>query len=150
MRRIARLAALCSLLLLVAAPAAAQPPPPPPVALPLISAGCVTGPICASLVVGPTNVCCMGGRPGDQIQIPVTFLAMSRAGGPLEMRTNHRSCSDTSPIDPASPWEPHVTERHYPHTLAVNWHTWSLRVQFRDAAGNLSPVLCDDVALEGY
>jgi hypothetical protein len=144
-------AALGALLL-----AAALAPPTPGAAqpagfkvyLPLAGPGCGDA-ICATLAVGPAGICCMGGVPGSTVSVPVTLLAASGRGLPLELVTDGRSCRDTAPIDDAG-WEPYRGPWAAPVTLPANWTTLTVRVQLRDAAGNRTPILCDDVALEGF
>ena len=46
-------------------------------------------------------------------------------------------------------WEPFEPRKAYQTTLAVNWVGYYLNVQYRDQQGNLSPIYCDDVSLEG-
>ena len=48
-----------------------------------------------------------------------------------------------------APWEPFQEAKSYPANLIINWVGWWINVQYRDAAGNLSPVYCDDISLEG-
>ena len=79
----------------------------------------------------------------------VTFSAWSSQGAVTEMRVSHfMGCQkDAATLD--APWEPYVTEKTYPASLGLNWIGWYINVQYRDAAGNLSPVYCDDISLEG-
>jgi hypothetical protein len=42
-----------------------------------------------------------------------------------------------------------VEALYYPVELAVNWTRYHASVQYRDAAGNLSPVYYDDISVEG-
>jgi hypothetical protein len=46
-------------------------------------------------------------------------------------------------------WEPFVTQRSFPFTLAINWVGFYISAQYRDQHGNLSPAFCDDISLEG-
>jgi hypothetical protein len=46
-------------------------------------------------------------------------------------------------------WEPFVASKTYPVVVALNWNPWSLSAQFQDEHGNLSPVYCDDISVEG-
>jgi hypothetical protein len=93
--------------------------------------------------------CCAGGVEGSTIQLHVTFSAQSTRGAVTEMRvTNSGGCLKDAPTLDA-PWEPFVTAKTYPASLGINWIGWYINVQYRDAAGNLSPVYCDDISLEG-
>jgi hypothetical protein len=48
-----------------------------------------------------------------------------------------------------SPWEISVSEKTYTYTPPANFSTFELHVQYRDAQGNLSPVYCGKVEIEG-
>jgi hypothetical protein len=45
--------------------------------------------------------------------------------------------------------EPFVAQRSMPVSLTPGWSTFSVAVQYRDAAGNLSMVYCDSIGVEG-
>ena len=47
------------------------------------------------------------------------------------------------------PWEAFQASKLYTTTLAISWTRWDILVQYRDTQGNLSPVVCDDILLEG-
>jgi hypothetical protein len=34
--------------------------------------------------------------------------------------------------------------------VPINWTGFYVSVQYRDAEGNLSPVVCDDISIEGH
>lgn len=79
----------------------------------------------------------------------VVFEAESRAGKVTEMRVSTTSgCRRDAPSLDA-PWEPYEKTRTYTTTLALNWVGFYVNVQYRDEQGNLSPVFCDDISLEG-
>jgi hypothetical protein len=42
-----------------------------------------------------------------------------------------------------------VAQRSLPVSLTSGWSTFSVAVQYRDAAGNLSAVACDSIGAEG-
>jgi len=44
---------------------------------------------------------------------------------------------------------PMVTSKTYTVTLMLNWTNFQLNVQYRDEKGNLSPVSCAAISLEG-
>ena len=92
--------------------------------------------------------CCAGGTAGTTIQLQVDFQAASRTGEVIEMKVQVGPCV-RKPSDLESSWEPFQPQRTYETTLALNWVGWSISVQYRDSAGNLSPVYCDDISLEG-
>lgn len=93
--------------------------------------------------------CCKGGLAGSTIQLNVTFDASSTAGKVTEMRvSSFMGCQkDAQALD--APWEPFVRSKTYATTLAINWVGWYINVQYRNDQGNLSPVYCDDISLEG-
>jgi hypothetical protein len=93
------------------------------------------------------DVCCAGGTAGDEVELTVEFLVQSRGGEVTEMRVlvGHASTAD---IDQVS-WEPYVQEKTYSTTLANNWTTFWVHVQFRDSSGGISEVFSDEIALEG-
>ncbi len=88
----------------------------------------------------------MGGTAGDTIQASVTFSAASQAGPVTEMRVG-RTCSEADLS--SAPWEPFVTQKTYPVHVALNWVGWYISVQYRDSQGNVSPIYCDDISVEG-
>jgi hypothetical protein len=92
--------------------------------------------------------CCAGGVAGSTISLPVAFSAASSAGPVREMRVGPGlRCGDEG-IGGAT-WEPFQTSKTYTATLANNWVGWYIAAQFRDEQGNQSPVVCDDISLEG-
>jgi hypothetical protein len=89
--------------------------------------------------------CCVGGYAGQQIDIHVAFGATSPAGQVTEMRLLP-GCREEAQ---AAPWEPWAGERTFPFSPPINWVGYSLGVQYRDAQGNLSPIYCDEISVEG-
>ena len=43
-----------------------------------------------------------------------------------------------------------MSKQTYPVHVYLNWTSSGIAVQYRDAQGNLSPVYCDDIAVEGH
>lgn len=105
-------------------------------------------PVSGSVIIEGGS-CCKGGLAGSTIQLNVVFDANSTAGKVTDMRvSSFMSCQkDTQALD--APWEPFVRSKNYATTLAINWVGWYISVQYRDDQGNLSPVYCDDISLEG-
>jgi hypothetical protein len=93
--------------------------------------------------------CCAGGPAGSQVKLNVAFEASSPAGPVSEMRvlTSSGCQRDAAALD--APWEPFTPARTFTSGLALNWVGFYVNVQYRDAQGNLSPVYCDDISLEG-
>lgn len=92
--------------------------------------------------------CCAGGKVGSTISLTLEFKASSAAAPVKEMRTRN-ACVPPAEMNDAA-WEPFVTGKIFPVTITVpNWIGWYIAVQYRDAQGNLSPVYCDDISVEG-
>jgi len=92
--------------------------------------------------------CCAGGTAGATIQLHVNFQAASSAGEVSEMKIQVGQCAP-DPDQHLGIWEPYQAQRIYETTLAINWVGWWIGVQYRDSKGNLSPIYCDDISLEG-
>ncbi len=93
----------------------------------------------------------VGGKAGSQISVVVKFEATSPAAQVTEMRVKQSSMGGCLTPDDMSDatWEPFVAQKVYPVSVALNWTSFKLHVQYRDARGNVSPVYCGDVAVEG-
>ena len=92
--------------------------------------------------------CCAGGKAGSTIELKVDFQAASRAGEITEMKVQVGQCV-REPSDLEGEWQAYQAQRTFETRLAINWVGWWVSVQYRDSAGNLSPVYCDDISLEG-
>lgn len=88
----------------------------------------------------------LGGYADDEISIAVTYAASSTAGEVTDMRIARTR--DEEAIREAE-WEPFVDKKTYKITLMLNFYGLIECVQYRDELGNLSPVYCDDVNVEG-
>ena len=88
----------------------------------------------------------MGGYAGDMIQASITYTATSQVAPVTEMRTA-KGCGEETLQDAV--WEPFVTQKSFPLIVSLNWVGFGMSVQYRDAQGNLSPVYCDDINVEG-
>ena len=118
--------------------------PTPTITITPTSQGSVTGSV---LIHG--GGCCMGGPVGSVIGIDVAFSATSTVGAVTDMRVDHLSCGNSQDLSAAS-WEPFTTSQTYLHTIAtINWYGYYTRAQYRDSLGNLSPIYCDDISIEG-
>jgi hypothetical protein len=107
-------------------------------------------PVTGSVVIEGQR-CCAGGPLGTVLQLNVHFAAQSPFGRVIEMRVKTGgNILDASEME-AVPWEPFVDDKVYEYEIfAANWIGWWVNVQFRDAEGNLSPVIQDDISIEGY
>ena len=97
--------------------------------------------------------CCVGGIEGSTVNIKVTFEAQSLAGEVTDMRVARTGgggkCLTESEMNTV-PWETLAAEKTYPFGgIPINWIGWYVSVQYRDTQGNLSPVYCDDISIEG-
>ncbi len=93
----------------------------------------------------------VGGKAGTKVNVVVRFDAASPAGAVTEMRVKQSSmgiCLSPDEMNDA-PWEAFVASKTHPVSVALNWTTFKLHVQYRDVKGNLSQVYCGDVAVEG-
>jgi hypothetical protein len=92
-----------------------------------------------------------GGRTDQTIELRVQFTANSTAGAVKEMRVDAGmllGCLDEM-ASATAPWQPFVPEQVYTTTAFSNFQGWYVNVQYRDDAGNVSPVYCDDISIEG-
>ena len=93
--------------------------------------------------------CCAGGIAGSQVNLKVEFQAASSGGKVVEMKAQPGSACIKDPTQLKAGWEPFQVIKTYSTSLAINWAGWYINVQYRDDQGNLSPVYCDDISLEG-
>lgn len=94
------------------------------------------------------GMCCAGGKVGSVANLQVKFRANSPSAPVTEMRVRNACVTEIEMSGAA--WEPFVSEKTFPIKITVaNWVGWYIAVQFRDANGNLSPVYCDDISVEG-
>ena len=100
-------------------------------------------------VVWEDGKCCIGGIAGDTLQARVTFTATSPFGVVREMRMAFGwMCYEEGQLSEKA-WEPYVPSSAYPISVALNWVGYYISVQYRNEQGNLSPVYCDDISVEG-
>lgn len=94
--------------------------------------------------------CCAGGIAGETITVNVAFDAASPVAQVTEMRTRAGGMCFTESEMTDDEWEPFASRKTYPVYVAINWAGFYVSVQYRDAEGNLSPVYCDDISVEGH
>jgi hypothetical protein len=101
-------------------------------------------------VIIEDGICCVGATAGETIDIQVYFKASSPHGEIVEMRV-YASGGPLSAeeLEDLSDWEPYRETRTFSTRAAINWTGFYVNAQFRDAAGNLSPVFWDDISIEG-
>ena len=56
--------------------------------------------------------------------------------------------TDQIQMDDAT-WEPFTSTRTFSVPAAINWTGFYIAAQFQDDKGNLSPVYCDEISVEG-
>ena len=94
--------------------------------------------------------CCLGGTVGETIEMEVAFEAFSPFGEVTHMRARLAVSPFSEAEFSETEWQPFETRQTYTIRVALNWVGYHASVQFRDAAGNLSPVYHDDIAVEGH
>jgi hypothetical protein len=65
------------------------------------------------------------------------------------MRVNPSGTCFTEEKMAAAEWEPFAVSKNFPVQVGINWNGFYVSAQFQDEHGNLSPVYCDDIAVEG-
>jgi hypothetical protein len=97
-----------------------------------------------------SGLCCIGGIVGSVVDLRKDFAAQSPFGPVTEMRRREGSfCFSQTEMTEAT-WQPFVVTVTEPFTItSINWIGHFLTVQYRDELGNLSPVACDDISVEG-
>lgn len=100
-------------------------------------------------VIIEDGACCIGAIAGETINLRANQEGCSDYGAVVEMRLRgHGYCLPEGDLRQQS-WEPFAGERIFPVQTAINWMGFYVSFQFRDALGNISPVYCDDIAIEG-
>ncbi len=123
----------------------------PPVVLTAVAATRAAYPVTGSVLIDGGN-CCLGGTAGGPpVNAQAAFSAASPFGAVTGMRVRTASgggCYSEAELGSA-PWEPFAAGESFPVDLGINWIGFYVTVQFRDEAGNLSAVYCDDISVEG-
>jgi hypothetical protein len=122
----------------------------PPSATPYIPPTEITP---ASPVTGSVQVesghCCIGGYAGDTIETTVNLAASSSEGAVTLMKVQPSpGCNPATDMSSAG-WETFSPTKTFPVFIALNWVGFYVSAQFQDERGNLSPVYCDDISVEG-
>jgi hypothetical protein len=96
------------------------------------------------------GMCCVGGVVGTQTLMSIAFSAQSPSGTVTEMRFRLSTmCMAEADLAQVA-WQPFVPDVTLPLKIsAINWIGYWVSVQYRDGQGNLSPVYCDDISVEG-
>lgn len=103
-------------------------------------------PVTGSVTIAGGNAI-VGGVAGSKVNLKVQYYAASPLGKVTQMRTQTVTSCKSPQLTAA--WEPFTPEKTYSATLALNFVGFYVAGQFKDEKGNLSPVYCDDITLEG-
>jgi hypothetical protein len=95
------------------------------------------------------GACCAGGTAGSKKTLKVDFKAASTAAKVTEMKVQVGGGCVRDAAQLRGDWEPFQNTKTYETSLGLNWIGWYISVQYRDQNGQLSPVYCDDISLEG-
>mgnify|MGYP001613457022 FL=1 len=100
---------------------------------------------------GDTHCCINGGHAylGDTFDAKVHFLAASPFAEVKEMRLVTEYAEYPKDIESAL-WEPFLPEKAFSFNTVGNWISLTVKVQYRDALGNLSPVYENYILVEGW
>jgi len=93
--------------------------------------------------------CCVGARAGEEIELAVEFDALSQFGEVADMRMRLANIRFSEEDLLTTEWEPFAITTSLPVSVTLNWVTYYLTVQYRDEAGNLSPVYSAEITVEG-
>lgn len=90
----------------------------------------------------------IGGIERKPMDIPVEFQATSPFAPVTEMRVANE-CVEKDQMDSLA-WGPYAPRKIFSYTPpGFNFFWFKVAVQFRDAKGNLSPIYCDAITVEG-
>lgn len=93
--------------------------------------------------------CCVGSTAGETIKVAVQFEATSPNMEGIEMRVVP-GVREVNPGDMVNvPWEAFTPEKEYEVFVPINWTTFWVHVQYRDASGGFSVIYSDEIAVEG-
>ena len=94
--------------------------------------------------------CCTDGISGETIQVNVVFEASGPVAEVTEMRVRVGTVQFGESDMAEAEWEPFQSLKAYPVLVALNWTSFYVSVQYRDAQGNISPVYHDEILVEGH
>ena len=107
-----------------------------------------SSPVTGSVVLkGGSSV--TGGTVGSALAIEAAFQASSPSAPVTEMRTAARYGGNCVKDMSSVAWEPWAPAKTFTVTVGLNFIGLYVSAQFRDANGNLSPIVCDDISVEG-
>ena len=104
-------------------------------------------------VIGDVQIedgrCCVGGTSGEPLLITLSLPAQSPLADVTEMRVAVGGRFLSAVEMEAVPWEPYQAQKQVTIDVPLNWSGSYASVQFRDALGNLSALVYDDISVEG-
>jgi hypothetical protein len=131
----------------IIAPPSSTPPLPTVPPLPP-AASRVPGQVTGSVLIEQGRSAA-GGVVDTTIQLEIDLSATSTAGKVSAMRVAPVfGCDQLGQVEGA-PWEPFAPKKYLLVGIGLNWIGFYVAAQFQDDQGNLSPVYCDDISLEG-
>lgn len=104
-------------------------------------------PVVGSVIIEEGR-CCVGARAGEEIELAIGFDALSQFGEVTDMRMRLATIRFSEEDLLTTAWEPFVLTTSMPVSVPLNGDTYYLTVQYRDEAGNLSPVYSAEIAVE--
>ncbi|MFN8473763.1 MAG: hypothetical protein U0822_16355 [Anaerolineae bacterium] len=133
-----------------ATPIVTPTPAPNWLFLPLVLRGRVSSATAVTgTVVLQDGACCVGGIAGEPLAVHAAFTAASAVGTVTSMRIVAAWCPLATLFIPGEPWQPFVNSMTYTIVPPINWSSFDLAAQYQDNHGNVSPVYCADIAVEG-
>lgn len=109
------------------------------------AAGAARGELVVGAVFVAEDRCCTGGRTGDPLDLVLTLNAASPAAPVSEMRIAVGGPARDEAAMAEVPWEPFTLQKIITIAIPARWQGNYVSVQFRDAAGNLSPVVTNEL-----
>jgi hypothetical protein len=107
-----------------------------------------SSPVTGSVVLkGGASV--TGGTVGSALAIEAAFQASSPSAPVTEMRTAARYGGNCVKDMSSVAWEAFAPTKTFIVTIGLNFIGLYVSAQFRDANGNVSPIVCDDISVEG-
>ncbi len=95
------------------------------------------------------GICCVGGIAGEEIEIKVEFSAIGFEAPVTEMRYVIGGFVNLEEGFDSLAWEPYTEELVLKQPVFINWVGLYIRVQYKDASGNVSQIYTDDISIEG-
>lgn len=116
--------------------------------------------VTGSIEINGQNQGTIGALAMSTIDIVISFKATSPFAEITEMRlsddgygpipsTDANGITTCGTNELESQWQPFIPSKLYPFDVPENWSAFSIAVQYKDSLGNISPVYCDTLQIEG-